>query len=419
LRRLHRRLSPKIIMPKFSYQAITETGSTLSGVLEADSTELAAGILVEKGYIPAKIKEKAEIARGINLPRFMNQFGSVTLPDLILFTKQFRTMIHAGVPMLSILTVMEQQTENRKLKRILASMAEGIKEGSTLYDAFRKHTQVFSPLYCSMIKAGESSGVLAEVMARLIYMLEHEHKIKSDIKSALQYPIMVTVFLVVAFFVLLTFVIPRFVNVFVNAGIALPLPTRICMTAYEYLIDYWFIVLGAAIMGTTALFYYGKTEQGKYIRDSLILKIPAAGSLSLKAAMSRFASIFAILHSSGLTVLDSLRILSGTMGNMAIAKEFDRIEAQIKEGHGIAEPLKSAKYFPPMVVNMVAIGEESGNLEEMLSEVAGHYDDEVEYAMKRLSEALGPMLTIGLAAIVGFFALAVFLPMWDLTKLIH
>ncbi len=406
-------------MPKFSYQAINETGDTISGMLEADSVEMAAGILTERGYIPSKIKEKAEVSRGDALRRFVDRFASVKPPDLILFTKQFRTMIHAGVPMLSILRVMEEQTEHVRLKGILASMGADIKEGSTLYDAFRKHRAVFSPLYCSMIRAGESSGALAEVMARLIYIIEHEHKIKSDIKSALQYPAIVFTFLGVAFFVLLTFVIPRFVNIFLNAGIALPLPTRICMIAYQYLINFWFIVLGAAIVGTVMLFYYFKTDHGKYVRDSLILRIPVFGPLFLKSAMSRFASIFAILHASGIAVLDSFKILSGTTGNAAISREFDLIEERIREGRGIAEPLRSAKHFPPMVINMVAIGEESGNLDEMLSEVAGHYDDEVEYAMKRLSDAIGPMLTICLAAIVGFFALAIFLPMWDLTKMIR
>jgi len=406
-------------MPKFSYQAINENGDTLSGVLEADSLARATDILTERGYIPSKIREKKEISLGITLPSLMERFTPIKPSDLILFTKQFRTMIHAGVPMLSILRVMENQTENARLKRILASMAMDIKEGSTLYEAFKKYPAVFSLLYCSMIRAGESSGALPDVLARLIYIIEHEHKIKSDIKSALQYPIIVVTFLGVAFFVLLTFVIPRFVNIFLGAGIKLPLPTRICMFMYQVLVNYWFAVLGAVVVGIVILFYYLKTDQGRYVRDSFFLRLPIFGPLFLKAAMSRFASIFAILQSSGLTVFDALKILSGTVGNTAIAREFDRIGDLIREGRGIAGPLKAAHYFPPMVINMVAIGEESGKLEEMLGEVAGHYDDEVEYAMKALSDAIGPILTIGLAAVVGFFALAIFLPMWDLTKMVR
>jgi len=164
--------------------------------------------------------------------------------------------------------------------------------------------------------------------------------------------------------------------------------------------------------------YYLKTEQGRYVRDAFLMKLPIIGPLFIKAAMSRFASIFAILQSSGVAVLDSMKILSGTIGNTAIAREFDRIISRLEEGRGIAEPLKRANYFTPIVINMIAIGEESGNLDEMLGEISIHYDFELEYAMNKLSEAIGPILTVGLAAVVGFFALAIFLPMWDLTKMV-
>ena len=222
-------------------------------------------------------------------------------------------------------------------------------------------------------------------------------------------------FLFAAFLVLITQVIPKFVNIFKNAGLALPVPTQICIFIYDFLSNYWYLIIGAVVLIAAFLYYYLKTEPGKFARDSVLMRVPLIGPLFVKSAVSRFASIFSILQSSGVDVLDSMDILSGTIGNAAIGRELDGIKDSLSEGRGIAEPLGQANYFTPMLINMVAIGEESGNLEEMLRDVAEHYDTEVEYSMKKLSEAIGPILTVGLAAVVGFFALAIFLPMWDLT----
>jgi len=319
------------------------------------------------------------------------------------------------VPMLSLLKILEEQTEHPGLRRILDTIHQDIKEGASLYEAFRRHPKVFSPLYCDMLRAGEASGSLNEVLDRLTYIIEHEHKVRSDIKSAMMYPIIVVCFLFVAFIVLLTAVIPRFVGIFKGAGLKLPLPTQICMLMYEFLINYWYIAICIFVAGGGALYFYLKTDQGKYVFYTAVMKLPLVGPLFRKSAISRFASVFSILQSSGVDILQTMDILSDTLGNAAISRELDGIKDRLAEGHGIADPLRSAKYFTPMLINMVAIGEESGSLEELLQDVAGHYDAEVEYAMKKLSDAIGPILTIGLAAVVGFFALAIFLPMWDLT----
>jgi type IV pilus assembly protein PilC len=402
-------------MPKFSYQAITETGATTSGEIEAESLESANSMLASRGYIPTRVKAEQSALSGLQMPAIRDLLSPIKPPDLILFTKQFKTMINAGVAMMSMLEILEEQTENPKLKRILGQMHQDIKEGASLYEAFSKHPKVFSPLYCSMIKAGEASGALPEVLERLIYIIDHEHQVKSDIKSAMTYPIIVVVFLFTAFLVLITQVIPKFANIFKNAGLTLPLPTQICIYTYDFLANYWYLLIGGVVLAGVFLFYYLKTEQGKITRDSLIMRVPLIGPLFVKSAVSRFASIFSILQSSGVDVLDSMDILSGTIGNAAIGRELDGIKDSLAEGRGIAGPLGQARYFTPMLINMVAIGEESGNLENMLRDVAEHYDTEVEYAMKKLSEAIGPILTVGLAAVVGFFALAIFLPMWDLT----
>ena len=402
-------------MPKFTYKAINDTGTTISGGLDADSVESANSILASRGLIPTRVKEERPGFGNVELSGLMESLTRIKAEELILFTKQFNTMIRAGVSMMRLLEVLVDQTENPRLKKVLSSMHQDIKEGASLHEAFSKHPRVFSPLYCSMIRAGETSGALPEVLERLTYIIEHENKVKSDIKSALMYPIIVVSFLFVAFIILLTGVIPKFVGIFKSAGLKLPLPTQICMFMYNFLIDYWYLVIAGVVGGTAALIYYLRTDQGKLVRDTFLMKIPIIGPVFIKSAISRFASIFAILQASGVDVLESMDILVGTIGNAGISKELERIKGRLAEGHGISGPLSQAKYFTPMLINMVAVGEESGNLEDMLGDVAEHYDTEVEYSTKKLSQSIAPILTIGLAAVVGFFALAIFLPMWDLT----
>ena len=401
-------------MKKFACQAIDESGVTISSVVEAESAEMANDILLSRGYIPTKITTEGGVSPRQTWLNIMAKITPIKAQELILFTKQFRTMLRAGVSLIKLLQIMGHQTENITLKKIVVSMTEDVKSGLSIYDAFKKHPKTFSNLYCGMVRAGESSGALPDILDRLIYIIDHEHKIKSDIKAAFQYPIIVSIFLMVAFMVLLTFVVPKFVKIFLSAGLDLPVPTQICMLMYNFWANYWYMLIGGIFALGVGLRFYLRTESGKFVRDSLVMRLPILGPLFIKAAMSRFASIFSILQSSGVSVVDSMKILSGTIGNAAISREFSQIIEKMEEGWGIAKPLESAKYFTPIVINMVAIGEETGNLEETMLEIAEHYDVEVEYAMKKLTESIGPMLTVGLAAVVGFFALAIFLPMWDL-----
>ena len=404
-------------MPNYTFQAINENGAVITGDIEAESPDKASSMLAERGYIPTRVKEQGDGISSRQWSRIFRKMNPVKITDLILFTKQFRSLFKAGVPIVRSLQVLQAQTQDRALKEAIGSMLQSINQGFTLTAAMEKHDTIFSPLYCSMIRAGEMSGSVPESLERLIYIIEHESRIKSDIKSALQYPMIVTIALVAAFFVLLTFVIPQFVEMFSKGGIVLPMPTKIAMMLYQFLSSYWYLLLGGAIAFFVGLKSYLKTAQGHYVKDTIILRLPILGPLFLKAAMSRFASIFGILQSSGVPVMTSMKILSDVMGNKAISRELDRVREQIQEGRGIAAPLGAAKYFPPMVVDMVAIGEETGNIEDMLKQVTLHYDDEVSYAVKRLSDLIGPVLIVGLAAVVGFFALAIFLPMWDLTKM--
>jgi type IV pilus assembly protein PilC len=405
-------------MPKFSYKALTEKGNTITGEIEADSINNAKESVAKKGYIPVEVK-KGSLEKKESFSDKINLFLTpVKSRDLILFTKQLKTMLSAGVPIVQIFETLENQTENPKLKKAVITMGSDLKEGTSLYKAFKKHDHIFSELYCSMLKAGESSGSLVDILQRLIYIIEHEEKVKSDVKSAMTYPVIVLSFLGVAFFVLLMFVIPKFVTIFERAGIDIPLPTKICLVLYNFISSFWpyIVVFGAFFIFFMIKFL--KTPKGRLIKDSFLLKIPVIGELVKKASMSRFASIFSILQISGVPVLEAIDILSDTIGNAAITRQFNKIGEELKKGRGISKPLKNAKYFPPMVINMISIGEESGELDKMLAEISSHYDSEVEYTTKQLSDALGPFLTLALAGVVGFFALAIFLPMWDLTKMV-
>ena len=406
-------------MANFSYQAINESGMNVNGSIEADSVEMAENLLLSRGYIPSRVVAASGAAPGGSLlAKIKESLSKVKISDLILFTKQFRSMMQAGVPILRLIQVLENQTENKVIKGAVGLIGQDIRAGATLHEAMKKHPAIFSSLYLSMINAGEVSGTVPDILGRLTDIIEHEAKVKSDIRSALQYPMVVLIALGVAFFVLLTFVIPKFVSIFAKAGLNLPLPTKIAMLMYQGLTNYWFILIVGVVGMIIALRAYFKTAPGRYARDAFYLKIPLFGPLFQKAAMSRFASIFAILQASGVPVLRAMEVLSGTIGNTAVSREFDRVRDKIKEGQGISGPLSSAKYFTPMVVDMVAIGEESGNIEDMLRQIAIHYDDEVAYAVKRLSDNIGPILIVGLAAVVGFFALAIYMPMWDLTKMV-
>lgn len=405
-------------MANYVYSAINEMGKTITDSVEAESEEIVNSMLAARNLIPVRIVQQDKSGFSLSSLSSLRFGASVKTKDLILFTKQFRSMIQAGVPIIRLMQVLVSQTQDKVLKKVATDISQDIKDGMTLYAAMKKHPSVFSPLYLSMINAGEISGSVPEILERLIDIVEHEAKIKKDIKSALQYPMIVVIALVIAFVVLLTFVIPKFVAIFAKAGIALPLPTKIAMIMYQGLANYWHILLGGIIALVVFLRYYIKTPAGRYTLDTFLLKMPLFGPLFQKAAMSRFAAIFAIMQASGVPVMRTMEVVSDTIGNTAISREFDNVRDKIQEGQGISGPLRSAKHFTPMVVDMVAIGEESGNIEEMMRQVSLHYDDEVQYAVKGLADSIGPILIVGLAAVVGFFALAIFMPMWDLTKMV-
>ncbi len=401
----------------YAYTAVDRSGRTVNGMLEAETPDHANDLLAARGLTVTHLSAEGLAGKSGGFDAWLNRMRWVTSEELILFTKQLATMLRAGIPVLRVFDILQNQSESPRLKEVCGEIAIDIRSGATLHGALRRHADIFPPLYCSMVLAGETSGALPQVLQRLIYVISHEHKVKSDVRAALQYPVLVFISLVAAFFTLITLVIPRFAAIYEKVKLDLPLPTRMCITLSNFLQAHWPAVLAGVFLLVLLLYAAVQTPAGRYARDRLVLRIPLIGPLVVKASLSRFASIFSILQASGIGILDSLHILADTIGNRAIGRELERVQSRLEEGHGIAQPFMAARYFTPMFVNMVAIGEESGNLDEMLREISNHYDAEVEYATRRLTTALGPVLIVTLAAMVGFFALAVYLPMWDLARI--
>jgi len=405
-------------MSRYIFEAINEAGKTIKGGVDAQSLDHANELIAARGLASLAVREEGERRRtSSKWIRWMGQHA-VHPEELILFTKQIATMLRAGIPVLRVFDILTTQTENPRLKKVCEDISADVRSGSNLYRAMRRHPDVFNKLYCHMVLAGETSGALPQILQRLIYVIHHEYKVKSDVRAVIQYPILVLFCLLVAFVVLIVMVIPRFASVYSRAEVVLPWPTRVCLLLSEVLREDWLFMLLGIGMVVIALVFARSTQRGRYVIDRAMLKIPLIGPLMIKSALSRFASIFSILQATGVGILDSIHMLSETIGNAAISRELMSVQIKLEEGHGIANPLMRARYFTPMFINMVAIGEEAGNLDEMLKEISLHYDAEVEYATRRLTTALGPLLIVLLAIMVGFFALAVYLPMWDMARVV-
>lgn len=402
-------------MMQFKYKALSSSGKTVAGTIEAPTVEAARDLVEARNEIVQVIRPVAQSFR-VALAQFKLNHSKVKPEELVLFTRQLATMFRVGIPLLRALDILRDQTEHPTLRKAVADIYTDVARGRSLTEAFRKHPKVFPDIYCSMLAAGEMSGNISEILNRLGEVIAHEAQIKKSVRSALQYPIMVLVALTVAFVVMLTFVIPKFMPIFEGAGVALPLPTRMCVAASDFLRDYGLYLLGGLVAVSFAAKAYFKKETGRMKLDHWLLQAPLIGTVLVRSTMARFANLFAMMQSSGVLVIDIIRILQRCMGNLALKEELEVLEVKLEGGAGIAKPLGEARYFTKMMVNMVAVGEESGDLDGMLSEVALHYDTEVEFAVKKLLGAIGPILTVIMAVAVGFLAFAIYLPMWNMTE---
>jgi type II secretory pathway component PulF len=333
-----------------------------------------------------------------------------------MFSHQLGTLIGAGVPLLTALTVLSRQTDNKELKRIIEDVRACIEGGSSLHEALSRHPKAFSDLYTNMIRAGEAAGVLEEVLRRLADLGEHEAETKARFQQATRYPKIVITTLGVAFTVVVTFVIPRFATLFSRFGTELPLPTRLALGMGDVIHQSWHVMAGAACALVVCFYWYISTAKGRLKWDAFKVKVPVLGPIILRIIMSRFTHIFGTLYRSGLPLMRTLEIISTAIGNAFISQAVDRLRDSVREGKGLSEPLKESGVFTPMVVQMVAVGEESGKMDEVLIKVSEFYDREVEYGLKSMSAMIEPILIFFLGGVVLFLALAVFLPMWDLPQ---
>ncbi|CAG1066295.1 Type II secretion system protein F [uncultured bacterium] len=402
-------------MPSFNYKARDKQGSLVTGSLEAASMEEIETSLDRLGLIPIKVAAAGPSFRFPDLKRY---FEKVPQQEIIVFSRQLATLFGAGVPLTKSLSTLERQSTVAPFRRIVKTLREDIEAGTSLAAALRKHPSVFPELYASMIEAGEAGGILEEVLRRLASMLEKNSENRARIKSATLYPKIVVVGLAVAVVILMSFVVPRFSQLYGSFKIDLPLPTRLLIAISDFTLMYWYFFLAGAIVVFFALKAFLRTGRGKDLWDRSVIKIPVFGPIILKSVLSRFSRVLGSLYRSGLPILQSLDIVSRAVDNRSIAAEVKRIEAEVRAGKPLSIELGRSGKFPPMVVQMVAVGEDTGNLDEMLDKVSEYYDQEVDSSIRNLASTLEPVLLTFIFAVVLFLALAIFLPMWDIIKVV-
>ena len=398
-------------MPVYQYRARDKYGSLFTGVIETANRDAVASQLDHLGYFPILIEEQK---KGFEAGDFFERFTRISPQDLIIFSRQLATLISAGLPFMTSFDAIIEQTENKRLKQVILQVRKDVEGGSSFSDALAKHPTVFSMLYVSMIHAGETGGVLDEILQRLATLAEHEAETRARIKAATRYPKIVIGTLAIAFVILLQFVIPRFAVLYDNFKARLPLPTRILIGINHGFQSYGWLILAAVILLVFATRAYLRTESGRLRWDGLKLKLPIFGPIFLKTALSRFARIFGTLTRSGLSILQTLEIVSETVGNTVLSRVVDNIRDSARQGRGVVQPMQVSRIFPPVVVQMVSVGEQTGKMEEMLMKVSEYYDQEVEYSIRNLATSLEPLLLAVIGGVVLFLALAIFLPWWNL-----
>jgi len=398
-------------MPDYLWKGRTPSGTIENGEIAAASPEEVQRILRERKIVPTSIRAKP---REITLP-FLK--GRVSSKAISVFTRQFSVMINAGLPLIKCLDIQVAQVDSERFKNILKDLITAVEGGSTLADALREHRDIFGDLYINMVEAGEKGGSLATILARLAEYLEKADSIKRKVKGALVYPAAIMIVAVIAVAVLLMFVIPVFAQMFGDLGGTLPLPTRIVMALSEFMVRWWWVIFVSIIVLVLAVRYYYKTEVGNLQIDSFLIKLPIFGTLLKKQAIARFSRTLSTLLSSGVNILDALEITAGTTGNKLVENAVMRARTSIAQGESIAEPLSKEKaLFPPMVVQMITIGEQTGGLDDMLSKVADFYDEEVDQAVANLMNALEPMIIVFLGVIIGGMVMAMYLPIFQMAS---
>ena len=404
-------------MPSFRYVAKDKTGRSLSGVSEAVDQRAVVELLrrQELTIISVKPEKKRE-----GLLSRMARFGeSVKLSELVLFSRQIATMIDSGIPLVQTLEILTEQVENRLFKSIVAEVKRDVAAGLGFHDALAKHPRAFSPLFLNMVKAGESSGALDDIMDRLASYLEKTDSLVRKVRSAMVYPVVVTLMAGSVTLVLMLKVVPVFKGIFLDFGGELPLATRLLIAASDFLIQSFFIWLPASVIGIFMGVRFLKTDRGALIFDRFKLEMPVFGIIMRKVAVSKFARTLATLIKSGVPILSALEIVGKTSGNRVIERAIDRVGASIREGENITTPLLRSRVFPPLVVRMISVGEQSGELEKMLSKIADFYDDQVDASVSGITSLIEPLVIAFLGIVIGGIVICMFLPIFQLSSLVN
>ncbi|OHB30340.1 MAG: pilus assembly protein PilC [Desulfuromonadaceae bacterium GWC2_58_13] len=399
-------------MPKFSWEGKNRTGQVQKGEMEA-STEAAVNAQLRRmGIMPSKVKARGKgLDKDLKIPGFAPK---ITTKDLVVFTRQFATMIDAGLPLVQCLDILGRQQDNKTFKKILVNVKESVESGSTFADALKKHPKAFDDLYVNLVAAGEVGGILDTILNRLAAYIEKALKLKKQVKSAMTYPTTIIGIALVVVSVILVFVIPAFEKMFADFGGALPAPTQIVINISNFIQKYILVII-AGMFGTVWGFKrIYKTEKGRATIDKYALKAPVFGILIRKVAVAKFTRTLGTMISSGVPILDGLDIVAKTAGNKTVEKAIYKVRQSISEGKTIAEPLEQSGVFPPMVCQMIAVGEQSGAIDTMLNKIADFYDDEVDDAVGNLTAMMEPLLMLFLGTTVGGLVIAMYLPIFKL-----
>ncbi|MGH2659260.1 MAG: type II secretion system F family protein, partial [Actinomycetota bacterium] len=381
----------------FDYKVRDRSGNLVSGQLVGDSEGLVMTKLREMGLTPIEVKKAGGGLRmEINL-----RPGRVKLKDLAVFSRQFATMVNSGLPILRALAILGDQTENKELEKVLTQVRVDVEQGQSLSGAMDRHPKAFNDLYIAMVKSGETGGVLDTVLLRVADNIEREVELRRKIKSAMTYPLVVVILVTFILAAMLLFVVPQFETIYAQLGGKLPLPTRILLGVSQALRNYWYLFMGFVAASVFALRRYKRTERGRATVDAAKLKIPIFGQLFRKTALARFSSTLGMLLRSGVPILQALDIVADTVNNKVISKAVIDVQGSVREGESIAKPLSKHAVFPPMVVQMLAVGEETGAVDTMLEKVATFYDSEVDAMVDALTSLIEPILIVILGGVVG------------------
>jgi type IV pilus assembly protein PilC len=402
-------------MPVFRYTGKTRAGASQRGEIEASDRASATAVLRQRQILVTSIRPKAKELQ-IKIPGLGSK---ITEQEVMIFTRQFATMIEAGLPLVQCLDILARQSENKEFARVIGQVKTDVESGDSFADALRKHPRVYSDFYVNMVEAGETGGILDTILARLATYMEKAATLKSQVKGAMVYPAVIIGIAIIVVVFLLLYVIPVFADMFASFGGTLPAPTRFVMFLSDLVKDYilYAIPLVGVLIWLFKRFY--KTEKGRLMVDTLLLKLPVFGPLIQKVAVAKFTRTLGTLVSSGVPIIDGLEITARTAGNKVVEGAVLSIISSIKEGQTIAEPLGRQAIFPPMVVQMIEVGENAGALDAMLNKIADFYDQEVDTAVAALTKLMEPMLMVFLGVVIGGMVVAMYLPIFKIAGAIE